>query len=141
MTPKKIIIHHSLTKDSETVSWGAIRTWHVEHEGYDTIGYHAGVELVGNGPNIYYEVLLGRMWGLQGAHALGQNHDSLGICFIGNYDLEEPSGEILEMGAGVIKMWLWLFGISPDQIYGHRHFSGKSCPGEKFNMEKLVALL
>jgi len=142
MKPNKIIVHHSLTKDSLTVSWGAIRTWHVEHEGYDDIGYHAGVELVGNGSSVYYEVLLGRMWNVPGAHTIGQNSSSLGICFVGNWDIQEPPDELLITGARVIKMWCWLFDISIDEIYGHRDFASyKSCPGLSFDMNKLRYLV
>ena len=141
MIPKKIIVHHSLTKDSGTVSWGAIRRYHVNTLGWIDIGYHARVELIESGGQSRHEALIGRNWGFQGAHTFGQNYDSLGICFVGNYDLEGPSGEMLEVGAKVIKMWLWLFGISPNEIYGHRDFSGKSCPGEKFNLGRLKAFL
>ena len=141
MIPKKIIVHHSLTKDDETVSWGAIRRYHINALGWVDIGYHAGVELIKSGGQSRHEALLGRSWNIQGAHTFGQNDDSLGICFVGNYDLEEPFGEMLEMGAKVIRMWLWLFAISPYEVYGHNQFSDKSCPGEKFNMGRLRSLL
>ena len=49
--PQKVICHHSLTRDSGSVSWGAIRKFHMEtlDPPYKDIGYHCGVELVKSG--------------------------------------------------------------------------------------------
>ena len=142
MKPTKIIIHHSLTKDSQTVSWGAIRWWHTIKLGYDNIGYHCGVELVGSGSHVYYEILLGRMWDEVGAHTRGQNTSSLGICFVGNYDEVEPSDDMLIAGARVIKMWMKLFDIPLEEIYAHHHFADyKSCPGRMFSLQRLKDLI
>jgi len=132
--PNKIIIHHSLTKDGETVSWGAIRKYHVETLGWKDIGYHAGVELMRDS----YEVVLGRTWDEAGAHCKGENYDSLGFCFVGNFDLEPPSRSQLVIGAKLIAYWLRLFGISEEEIYPHNFFASyKTCPGSKFDMKKL----
>ncbi len=131
MIPKKIILHHSLTKDSETVSWGAIRRYHTETMGWTDIGYHVGIELI----NDHYEVLLGRMLNEPGAHTSKHNMDSLGICFIGNFDLHEVTPDQWQLGIRVVCSLCQIFGISPTQIYGHRHFAHKTCPGLKFNVE------
>jgi hypothetical protein len=135
----KIIVHHSLTKDSGTVTWGAIRNYHLSL-GWTDIGYHAGVELVTNGPNADYEVLMGRPWDRPGAHAKDQNHDSLGICFIGNYDLTVPPEPMLIAGAKLIALWMRLFQIDEYGIYGHSDFSDKSCPGTKFPLVDLIGM-
>lgn len=130
--PTKIIVHHSLTKDSETVSWGAIRSYHIHTLGYSDIGYHAGVELTSHG---YYEVLWGRPWDQAGDHTRGKNHDSLGICFVGNYDEKPPFMDAYETGARLIRYWLKQFNIDINHIYGHRYFSTyKTCPGKKFDL-------
>lgn len=142
--PKRIFIHHSLTKDSGTVSWGAIRKYHTEviDPPWSDIGYHAGVEMVKSGEEIYHEVLMGRMWDVRGAHCRGHNHDSLSICFIGNYDKRPPGQLILKAGAKVIALWLKLFNLSIDDIYSHHNFDiHKTCPGKMFDMESLLRLI
>jgi N-acetylmuramoyl-L-alanine amidase len=131
--PSKIFIHHSLTVDSGTVSWGAIRRYHVETNGWKDIGYHCGVELAG----AEYEAMLGRPWDDIGAHCVGQNAVSLGICFVGNFDITPPPDAQLIVGAKLLKYWCRLFGIDPMSIYPHSLFADKTCPGTMFDMEKL----
>jgi N-acetylmuramoyl-L-alanine amidase len=139
LTPTRIIVHHSLTKDDEIVSWGAIRNYHKNVLGWLDIGYHAGVELTTRG---IYEVLWGRPWDLVGAHTRGENHNALGICFVGNYDRESPPSEMLKTGAKLLRYWCRLFNIPVDRIYGHRDFTRlKSCPGEHFDLEILRGLV
>lgn len=140
MLPNKIIIHHSLTEDSGTVSWGAIRHYHTAIKGWADIGYHAGIELVESGDHIHYEILLGRMWDKIGAHTIeeGQNWISLGLCFIGNYDEAPPPEGMLIIGGQLISFWMRLFKIPRSEIYGHRDFADyKTCPGKLFDIDKL----
>ena len=124
------------------MSWGAIRHYHTQVKKWAGIGYHVGVELVMSGGETYYEILMGRMWNRTGAHARGHNHDSLGICFIGNYNLIPPKKAMLETGAKVIALWLKLFDLSIDDIYSHHNLNiNKSCPGKMFDMEHLKLLV
>lgn len=142
MKPTRIIIHHSLTKDSETVSWGAIRYYHVVTMGWKDVGYHTGVELVKSGDHEYYEAIMGRMWDESGAHTRGQNDKSLGICFIGNYDIVSPPDDALKKGGQIISLWMRLYDIPLEEIYPHRHFASyKSCPGTKFDLQHLKEFL
>ena len=136
--PDRIIVHHSATKDSGTVSWGAIWKYHVRVRGWRDIGYHAGVELARD----RYEAFFGRPMTLMGAHTANQNGDSLGLCFVGDYDVEEPPLEMLMVGIRrVVIPWMDVFGIPVDEIYGHRSFSPKTCPGRLFSMERLRNLV
>jgi N-acetylmuramoyl-L-alanine amidase len=139
--PEKIIVHHSLTEDSGTVSWGAIRHYHVVEMGMLDIGYHAGVELLTNGERSYYEALFGRKWSMEGAHTIGENARALGICFVGNYDVVTPEDSMLSVGASVIQLWMDLYGITKASVLPHSQFATKTCPGSKFPMDKLMALL
>ncbi len=138
MKANKIILHHSATKDSGTVSWNAIRRYHVNECAWAEIGYHFGIEHIADSgdPQGSYEILLGRMIDQNGAHTTGQNGQAIGICFVGNYDEVEPSKEMLWQG---VKLCAWLCRqliIDPTQIFGHREFANKTCPGNLFDVER-----
>ena len=133
MTPNLIILHHSLTEDGKTVSWNAIRQYHLS-KGWNGIGYHFGIELVGN----RYETLLGRLPTEIGAHCRGMNDASLGICFVGNFDIEEPPGEQLIIGRQLVRSLMKVFGISKEMVKGHREYSSKTCPGIKFPLGEFI---
>jgi len=135
--PSKIIIHHSLTADGKTVSMDAIRYYHTKVKHWDAIGYHYLIELV----KLHYEIFTGRMMTERGAHCRGQNGDSLGICFVGNFDKEPPPEAQWKLGLRFVKSLMTVFNIPVEQVYGHRHFARKSCPGLYFCMDKFRAEL
>lgn len=129
--PNKIIIHHSLTKDSRTVSWSAIRKFHKANK-FDDIGYHFGIENVRG----HTEILFGRFPNVKGAHCRGYNTNSIGICVVGNFDKKQPSKEKWEALKKLIFHLLEIYPIY--QVVGHGEFNPlKSCPGKMFDMDKL----
>lgn len=134
MEPKRIILHHSLTADSETVSWGAIRAYHRNVLGWADIGYHFGIEKARDS----YEIFLGRMPDETGAHCSGHNHDSIGICFIGNFDLAAPPREQWILGVKLVRFLCDLYKIPFGEIHGHREYSSKTCPGKLFDGGKFI---
>lgn len=138
MIPEEIILHHSATKDSGTVSWNAIRRYHMNECAWTDIGYHWGIEYITDpgSPQGSYEILMGRMSDAIGAHTSGENNRSLGICFVGNFDEAPPPEEQWKQG---VKLVVWLckrYGIHPRMIFGHRTFAPKTCPGTMFDVEK-----
>lgn len=141
MTPTHIILHHSLTKDSNTVSWSAIRKYHIVDQGWRDIGYHFGIELIGE----YYEILLGRLPDEMGAHcvAQGMNHGSLGICVVGNFDLARPCNAQWQRTLNLVRWLCQEHSISVDRVLGHGEVSknGRTCPGRFFDMGKFRTLL
>lgn len=130
MKPTRIILHHSLTKDSGTVSWGAIREYHTKINHYHDIGYHFGIENLRG----QTEVLIGRLPNEKGAHCQGNNSDSLGICFVGNFDLGPVPAESWDAGIRLVKYLMKQFSIQT--VQGHCEINpAKSCPGKFFNVD------
>ena len=161
--PEYIMLHHSLTPDGETVSWGAIRRYHIswayqgviisEQQGkrlqaegkdvkepWDDIGYHYGIELVGD----HCEILTGRMLTETGAHCPQQNMNtnSVGICFVGNFDKAEPPAAQWDLGIKLVKSLMAVLGIPAVSVHGHREYAPyKSCPGKQFDLDKFRGAL
>jgi len=136
--PEYIIIHHSLTKDTETVSWGAIRKYHTQTLGWREIGYHYGIENV----NGYYEILVGRQADATGAHCSqeGMNHKSLGVCLIGNFDNAAPSADQLARLTALVKSLMYIHNIPVSKIMRHSQLATyKTCPGLKFPWQDFIA--
>lgn len=136
MKVTKLIIHHSLTKDGKVNDWAAIRRYHVEVNKWKDIGYHYGIELVGD----EYVIQKGRAEWRVGAHVLGMNSKSLGICVVGNYDLAEPPEAALNLLANLCARLCKKYKLKLADIETHHKYASyKTCPGTKFPMDKLRA--
>lgn len=128
--PRFIIMHDSLTEDGITCSWGAIRKYHIEVKGWMEIGYHWGIELINN----RYEILSGRMIGQAGAHCPGYNQDGIGICLIGNFDLNEVPHDQWALAVKFVAHLAKSFDISKLNIMGHREaMPDRTCPHKNFD--------
>lgn len=128
--PVGIIIHHSATRDTASISHTAIREYHMGKLGWDEIGYHYTIETVDLSPRLF----TGRGLQYEGAHCRGFN-DTIGVCLVGNYDakpLKIVDGK-LEVLVNLLSGLLFTFPkIGIDDIHYHREYSEKSCPGEYF---------
>jgi N-acetylmuramoyl-L-alanine amidase len=134
MKVTKLIIHHSLTKDGKVVDWTAIRRYHIQTKGWDDIGYHWGVENVGG----FATLQKGRPENVIGAHCLGMNDKSIGVCSVGNYDLTEPTEWTLKVLANLCADICRRYNLKPEDIEPHHKYASyKTCPGTKFSMMKL----
>jgi N-acetylmuramoyl-L-alanine amidase len=120
-TTEWIVVHHTATT-SATVD--SIHRHHRDTNGWNGFGYHAFVDKKGN-------VYGGRPFGTQGAHCLGYNHNSVGICFEGNFEKEQMTREQIEQG---IKLLRYLRTMYPEaRITRHKDLNqGNLCPGKNF---------
>lgn len=139
--PTELIIHHTDSSDGPDCSVPGIRRWHMgtppngPADGpYSDIAYHVLVERLGDS----YEAVLGRPLIFQGAHCVGENFHSLGMAFVGDFNLAEPSFPQLIRGARTAAMLCRVYGISLDAIYPHRKFNNTDCPGKLFPWDKFI---
>lgn len=132
--PKGIIIHHSLTKDGRTLDWDAIRRYHINVNGWDDVGYHAGVERFNN----QLVCKAGRSIAKTGAHTIGHN-DYIGICIVGNFDETVPDDQLLRYTACVVAGFLRTYSyLTLEDVHRHHEYATKSCPGKLFPWKKFL---
>lgn len=144
MVRSHIMVHHSLTPDGTTVSFGAIERFHVETNRWLDVGYHFGVEETGPAAILgryRYQALVGRSVD-QVAAACPQgnmNDVALHVCCVGNYDLVEPPEELLQcLARRVLRPMMRIYSIPAARIVGHRDYNpAKSCPGKLFDLDRL----
>lgn len=133
-----LVIHHSATPDGKTHEWPAIKKYHMEHNGWSDIGYHAGIERVGE--NVLIQV--GRPLIRVGAHVAGFNSQSFGLCLVGNFDKATPDAGTWSMALDLSLDIMRWFTIPVSRVIGHREaydkmgqVRQKSCPGLRFVMD------
>ena len=117
-----IIIHCSATPEGRAVTADEIKQWHLD-KGWSDIGYHYVIELDGS-------VKLGRPLDREGAHTIGRNHDSIGICYVGGVDKDmnpkdtRTQAQLVAMRSLLIK----IVRMYDAKISGHNQHSNKACP-------------
>ena len=123
-----IVIHHTWQPDQANYRQAAtirgIQRFHMTDRKWIDIGYHF---LIGPEGVIYQ----GRPETVVGSHSV-PNTGKVGICIIGDYDPERDPFTDKSYQA-LLDLITWLtaeYQISPNEYYGHRNFSTKSCPGD-----------
>lgn len=126
--PNGIVIHHTWRPDQSQYQGAAsirgIQRYHMETRKWIDIGYHFIISPDG-------EIFQGRPETVIGAHSV-PNTGKIGICLIGDYD---PGQDPFTPASRekLLDLMTWLsaeYHINPDEFYGHRDFSPKSCPGD-----------
>lgn len=135
-----IVVHHSATADTTLENFDAIRDYHMNVRGWRDIGYHAVAEMVNGSPVVQY----GRPEHIPGAHVVGHNANTLGICIVGNYSENPINLPLIRQAAfRVVAPWCVQYHVPVDHVVGHREVPGTStqCPGLNFDMNAFRVLV
>ena len=120
---KQIIVHCSATREGRNHTIADIERWHKE-QGYREVGYHYVIHLDGT-------IHMGRKEEEIGAHCLGKNATSIGICYIGGLDQYDRAKDTRTEAqkSALLRLLRKLKERYPKaKVYGHRDFSKKDCP-------------
>lgn len=122
---KYLVVHCTATRLSQRVSVEDIDRWH-KAQGWSGIGYHWYVDRDGH-------IFPGRSEREAGAHVIGYNHCSIGICYEGGLDEQGNSADTRTPAQKAALLFIIkdLKQSYPNTIVlGHRDFPGvhKDCP-------------
>jgi hypothetical protein len=121
---KKIVVHVTDSDDSLDIGVREIRKWHTDAppkgNGWSDIGYHYVIRRNG-------VVERGRSDDQMGAHVMGHNQDSIGICWVGRNQISEKQVESLK---AILRGLCHQYGLDvTEDVYGHYELdSRKTCP-------------
>lgn len=121
----RIILHHAAAKTCDAAT---IHRWHKDR-GWSGAGYHFLVRKNG-------QVYSLRPVGTLGAHASGNNSDSIGICFEGNFDAEGMGYAQMNAGKELVEYLKKKYGIS--KVQRHKDVGSTSCPGNSFPFSEVA---
>lgn len=120
----KIIIHCTATPEGRAVTVDQVTQWH-KARGFRTIGYHYLIGLDGTISN-------GRPVEEVGAHCLGQNAHSIGICYVGGIDSSTLQPKDTRTALQKRSLRLLISQLQKKYphatLHGHREFAAKACP-------------
>lgn len=120
----KIIIHCSATPEGKDFTVNDIKKWHLQR-GFNDIGYHYVIYRDGS-------VHIGRKEEVIGAHCIGHNQNSIGICYIGGMDSSNKNPKDTrtpEQKKSLLELLKQLKLKYPKaKIYSHNKFANKACP-------------
>lgn len=120
----KIIIHCTATPEGRDYTVADITMWH-KMRGFSDIGYHYVIYRDGT-------IHEGRNVNVAGAHTVGYNSNSIGVCYVGGlaHDGTTPKDTRTPAQKDALeKLMITLKANYPKAtIHGHREYANKACP-------------
>ncbi|XP_068633142.1 peptidoglycan-recognition protein LC-like isoform X1 [Battus philenor] len=125
-----VVISHTATESCHTQSQCVLRvrliqSFHIESRGWYDIGYNF---LIGGDGSVYY----GRGWDYMGAHTKGYNKYSIGIAFIGTFNIDSPSKQQVDACKKIIQQGVAIGKLVKDyKLFAHSQLMSTLSPGDK----------
>ena len=124
----EIILHCSATPEGKNFKAADIDRWH-KAKGWKCIGYNYVIDLDGT-------IEEGRPLEMTGAHTIGHNSNSIGICYIGGIDGKNapkdtrtiPQKESL---FALVRQLMLTYKLTLKDVHCHNEFANKACPSFK----------
>lgn len=132
----EIIVHCTATPEGNDTTVEAIRKTHMRDRGFSDIGYHYVIYLDGS-------IHEGRNVHQSGAHCVGHNSNSIGVCYVGGlenkpntpYNQLQPKDTRTDAQkkslVKLVKALMALYKLPASRVYGHYQFANKACPSFK----------
>lgn len=133
--PRYIIVHHSGGSDADPLADSSNFTFKECNELHkqsfnfiSSLGYYVGYH--------YFIEKSGKLYQARkdtdaGAHTVGKNNESIGICLAGNFDATLPTEEQKNTLKNLSQQLCERYGIPEQNIVPHRKFAVKTCYGNK----------
>lgn len=129
--PQYIIIHHTGGTDKDPLADTSHHTFQIVDNyhkslGWGKMGYHYFIEKDGR-------LTQGRMDYEEGAHTIGYNRKSIGVCLAGNFDAADPTEEQKKALRALLISLTTKFSVPLIKIVPHREFTKKTCFGKRLS--------
>jgi N-acetyl-anhydromuramyl-L-alanine amidase AmpD len=123
----EIILHHAAAKEASPQQ---IHQVHLGN-GWVGIGYHYYVRKDGT-------IYRGRPEDAVGGHATGHNSVAIGICFEGNFEIEQMSEAQKKAGRALVQDVLTRYPKA--KVLRHRDVNATACPGKYFPFDYITGV-
>lgn len=132
--PDCIIVHHTGGTDANPLAdtsnhtFEGVNEWHRKQFNFKSslgyyLGYHYFIDKAG-------KVTKARNHADVGAHTIGKNTTSIGICLAGNFDATMPTEAQIQALTKLMRSLCVSLAIPTTRIYPHRKFANKTCYGK-----------
>lgn len=133
--PKYLIVHHTGGSDANPLQDSSNFTFDQCNELHkqkfnmiSSLGYYVGYHYYISKDGIVKQA---RADTDEGAHTIGKNLESLGICLAGNFDATDPTEAQKKSLSDLLSSLAVKYAIPGSAIVPHRHFAAKTCYGNR----------